>query len=240
MSVGKKIVIGAAAIGVALFLFLKFYGGALVKTAVETYGSAYTGTSVTVADISFSPLWGRFGFAGLKVGNPPGYKGETAFSLSEMRADLETSTLFSEVVRIRALAIVDPEFAVEIKKGKINAKAILDHMNQYAASREGETRVQIESLSITGGRIALSGLPANNEDEALALPDIHLTDIGTGSENGVSFAEASAVVMEAVVTSVTRVVAENKLKGVLGGISDKVKGLFGGDDEGEDDAEEGN
>jgi len=243
MTGGKKILIGVVALGAAVFLFFKFYGASIVNSAVETYGPEYTGTAVTVADISFSPLGGVFGFSGLNVGNPPGYSGEKAFSLGEMRVDVETSTLFSEVVRVHDLAIADPEFVVEIKKGKINSKAILDHLNAYAesAAGESETRVQIENLSITGGKVSVVGLPLKNEQESVALPDIHLTNIGTESEEGVTFAEASAVVMGAVVASLTRVVAENQVKGLLGGISDKVKGLFGGGDEEEDeDAEEGN
>ncbi|HXV74133.1 MAG TPA: hypothetical protein VD713_05325, partial [Sphingomonadales bacterium] len=176
MAAGKKILIGLVALGAALFLFFKFYGATLVKSGVETYGPEYTGTAVTVEDISFSPLRGIFGFSGLVVGNPPGYDGVKAFSLGEMSVNVQASTLLADVVRIHELVIDEPEFAVEIKKGKINAKAILDHLNKYAASAEGEseTRVQIERLSITGGKVSVVGLPVKNGIEAVALPDIHL------------------------------------------------------------------
>lgn len=239
----RNILIGVVALGAAVFLFFKFYGASVVKSGVEAYGPDYTGTEVAVADISFSPLRGIFGFSGLVVGNPPGFEGAKAFSLGEMRVDLETSTLFSDVVRIKELVIENPDFAVEIKKGKLNAKAILDHLNKFSATAEGEaeTRVQIEKLSIIGGKVTVAGLPVETKQESVVLPDIHLTNIGTDSENGVTFAEASGVVLGAVVGSLTRVVAENQVKGLLGGMTDKVKGLFGGgkDEDGEED-EEGN
>jgi hypothetical protein len=242
MTTGKKVLIGVVALGAAVFLFFKFYGASLVKSGVETYGPEYTGTSVTVSDISFSPLSGNFGFSGLEVGNPPGYQGDKAFRLGEMRVDVAPSTVLSDVVRIHDLAIVDPEFAVEIKKGKLNAKTILDHLNRYGSRDESasETRVQIENVTITGGKVTVTGLPLKDGMDNVALPDIHLTNIGTESENGVSFADASATVMGAVVASLTHVVAENQAKGLLGGLSDKVKGLFGSGDDDGDATEDGN
>lgn len=234
----KKILAGIAVLVVAAFLVFKFYGASMVKSAVEKYGPDYTGTSVSVSDISFSPIAGNFGFSGLVVGNPEGYEGERAFTLTGMRVSFETMSLFDDVVKIREIRITDPVFEIELRGLKSNTQAILDNLSAYQSDEPSETRVAIDDFYLTGATVSVTGVPLETEDTTLKLPDIHIQDIGTGSANGATFAESSRVVMAAITAAVTRVIAENQARGLFEGIKDKVKGLFGGDDEEEDEEEE--
>lgn len=235
----KKILAGVAVLAVAVFLVLKFYGASMVKGAVEEYGPDYTGAPVSVSGISFSPIAGNFGFSGLVVGNPEGFEGERAFTLTEMNISLETMSLFDEVVKIREIRITDPVFEVEVRGGKFNTKVILDNLAAYQTDEEpSETRVAIDDFYLTDATVSVTGLLLKTEDTTLTLPDIHIQDIGTDGADGATFAESSRVVMAAITAAVTRVVAENQARGLLGGIRDKVKGLFGGDDEEQEDGED--
>jgi uncharacterized protein involved in outer membrane biogenesis len=237
----KKGLIGLVVLLVGAFLIVMFYGSSIVKGSVEEYGPEYTGTSVQLADVSFSPLSGTAGLSGLVIGSPAGFEAEKTFSLDDISVAMETSTLFSDPVHIKELRITNPEIIVEFQGSKLNINALMDNIEKYAGSdSESTTNVVIDDLYITGAKVTVMGLPVGDEREELALPDIHLQDIGnkTGDEEGVSFSAATEETMAAVTAAVTTVLADARVQGFLekgkNFVKDKLKGIFGGDDEEEE------
>jgi len=96
----KKLLIGIVALIAILFLGGMFYGNSIVKGSVEEYGPEYTGTSVVLDDVSFSPFAGTAGLTGLVIGSPEGFDSDKTFSLKEISVKLELSTLMSDPVHI--------------------------------------------------------------------------------------------------------------------------------------------
>lgn len=243
----KKIFFVLGGILVVGFLFIMFYGGAAVKGSVEKYGPEYTGTSVSLADVSFSPMSGTAGLSGLVIGSPEGFEAEKTFSLADISITMETSTLFSDTVHITEIRIIDPEIIVEFQGNRLNINALMDSMEEYI-SGESEVltpNVIIDDLYITGAKVTVLGLPLDSGEQTLMLPDIHLANIGNegGDEEGTSFAEASQETMAAVTAAVITVLADARVKGFLEKgketLKNKFKGLFGGRDDEEED-EDGN
>lgn len=235
----KKLLIGIVALIAILFVGGMFYGSSIVKGSVEKYGPQYTGTSVILDDVSFSPFGGTAGLSGLVIGSPEGFDADKTFSLKDISVKLEPSTLMSDTVHIIEIRITDPEITVEYKKGKLNIGALMDNLSQYSSEEttEATTSVIIDDLYITGAKVYVMGLPVGKEGEPIVLPDIHLRDIGnvSGNEEGVSFVEASEETMAAVTSAVTRVLASSKVKELLEGGKGFLKGLFGGGDDDEED-----
>lgn len=238
----KKLLIGIVALIAILFLGGMFYGNSIVKRSVEEYGPEYTGTSVVLDDVSFSPFEGTAGLSGLVIGSPKGFDADKTFSLKEISVKLKLSTLMSDPVHINEIRITEPEITVEYKKGKLNIGALMDNLSQYSSdeTEEATTKVIIDDLYITGAKVFVMGLPVGKEGEPMVLPDIHLQDIGNvnGNQEGVSFVEASEETMAAVTSAVTTVLATNQVRDLLEGGKKFFKGLFGGgDDDEEDDGE---
>lgn len=236
----KKVLIGVVALVAVIFLVGTFYGGSIVKSSVVEYGPEYTGTSVALDDVSFSPLGGTAGLSGLVIGSPEGFEADKTFSLTDVSVKLEPSTLLSDTVHINEIRITDPEITVELKGGKLNVSALADNLSQYASddTEETTTNVIIDDLYITGAKVNIIGVPLTSGDEALILPDIHLQNMGntSGQEEGTTFAEATGETMEAVSAAVTTVLANNKVQGIVDKGKSLLKGIFGGgDDEEEDD-----
>lgn len=235
----KKVLIGLIAVVAILFLGGMFYGSAIVKGSVEEYGPEYTGTTVVLDDVSFSPFGGTAGLSGLVIGSPEGFDADQTFSLKEISVKLEPSTLLSDTVHINEIRITDPEITVEYKKGKLNIGALMDNLSQYVSEDTDETttNVIIDDLYITGAKVFVMGLPVGEEGKPIVLPDIHLKDMGnvSGNEEGVSFVEATEETMAAVTSAVTKVLASSKVKELLEGGKKFLKGIFGGGDDEEDD-----
>lgn len=238
----KKLLIGLVAVVVILFVGGMFYGSSIVKNSVEEYGPEYTGTTVQLEDVSFSPIGGSAGLSGLVIGSPEGFDAEQTFSLKDISVKLEPLTLMSDTVHINEIRITEPEITVEYKKGNLNVKALMDNLSQYASedTEETTTNVIIEDLYITGAKVLVMGLPVGEEGEPIVLPDIHLQDIGnvSGQEEGVSFVEASKETMGAVTSAVTKVLASSKVQELLEGGKKFLKGIFGGGDDEEEEEEE--
>ncbi len=240
----KKGLIALVVLVAGVFFLVMFYGSSIVSSSVEKYGPDYTKTSVTLDDVSFSPVGGKVGLSGLTVGSPEGFDAEKIFSFSDVKVTLDSGSLFSDVVEIQEVRITDPELVVEYKNGKLNFNALMENLEEYvpAESESSETNVAIKDFYITGGKVTVIGLPLSEDGSSMVLPDLHIEDIGwvDGQPQGTTFAKATGVVMSAVTSSVTNVIAQNNIKDLLGGkksIKDKIKGFFGGGND--DDDEEG-
>lgn len=238
----KKGLIALVVLVAGIFLLVMFYGSSIVSSSVEEYGPQYTKTSVTLDDVSFSPVGGKMGLSGLTVGSPEGFDAEKIFSLSDVSIALDAGSLFSETIKIQEIRITDPELVVEYKDGNMNFNVLMENLEDYVAddSDDTEIKVVIDDFYITGAKVTVIGLPIAEDGSSIALPDIHLENIGNedGQAQGATFAAATGEVMAAVTSSVTRIIAENNIQDLLKGgkksIKDKIKGFFGGGDDDED------
>ena len=86
MKTGRMIlvVLGVAVIVVAAAVFLLISNlDAIVKAALEKYGSEATGSAVTVDSVRISLREGSGSISGFSIGNPPGFSTPAALALED-------------------------------------------------------------------------------------------------------------------------------------------------------------
>ncbi|MDP6415948.1 MAG: hypothetical protein QGG54_13125, partial [Gammaproteobacteria bacterium] len=78
-------------------------------------GSQVLGTSVTVNSVSLSPLNGSGTIRGLSIENPQGFNSDYAIQLDELSVNLNASSVFSDVVEIESVRVVQPQITYETR-----------------------------------------------------------------------------------------------------------------------------
>lgn len=183
-----------------------YYFDALLKGAIEVVGTEVLGTSVTVTSVSVSPLNGRGSISGLRIENPQGFNADYVIELSAILLNINTSTVFSEVVEIESVTIVRPQITYETRITTDNIRTLLGALsstqssssNAERAASGGSKRVIIRQLQILEPQLTLvaAGITA-----PISLPDIQLQNIGTASE-ATTVPAAIATVLAALSTSI--------------------------------------
>jgi len=219
-----------AAIGGALWL--AFSLDSLVKSAIERYGPEITGVSVNVGAVNLSPRDGHGSIKSLRLGNPKGYKTARALALGEISIVLDPMTLGSDVIRIREIIVSGADITYEQLNNVTNLEAIQRNVEAYTRSIGGgqpgaggpQKKMIIDSLVIRSSKVNLNSALTAGGTMSVALPDLHLRDIGKRS-NGATAGEVTRQVISALAASVTRAAASG-LKKSAGGAADSVRGLF--------------
>ena len=193
MRLRSVVLIGAAGVTLAAaggLWWLYASRDALVKRAIEGFGPQLTGVTVTVKRVRLEPIDGTGSVSGLEVGNPPGYKAARALTLGEMRLAIDYSTLASNVIRVREIALQGPVITYEAGAGGDNLSAIQRHIDAEVAKLAGPAspdkapgrkfivdHVYVRDASVRFG-----------DTLAVSMPNVHLRDIGKRS-NGASAGE---------------------------------------------------
>lgn len=175
-----------------------FYLDSIVKNGIEVVGSRTLGTAVTVDSVLVSPISGQGTISGLRVENPEGFDSQYAFELESVSVNLDVNSLFSEVVEIESITIMQPIITYETKITTDNIRTLLANLPESeAAGSEEETtepsqQVVVRELHIRGSQLnfvtAVVSAP-------ITLADIEIRDIG--AEGGsTSAANAIRVVLQ--------------------------------------------
>lgn len=241
-TLGKVLgVVAVLVIAIAIVILMNLDKG--IKTAVETLGPDMTQSEVTLEKVDLSLMSGSGSLGGLVIGNPQGFDTDTAFSLGEISFDLDTDSLKTDTIVVKSLRIVAPEITLEQGKGSSNLQQIQKNIESYLGSSNENTaseeassqKLVIRDLRISEGKVHYSNALLGAETIDVALPDIHMTNIGNSGE-GASPAEVAGEVVNAITSSAGQAVI-----GVGGAIKDvgdqveeqlkekagKLKGLLG-------------
>lgn len=252
MSRGFKIVGGIVGIVViavvAVFIYVYSNLDSIVKDAVEKYGPRYTGVSVKLAKVELSPESGEGKLSGLIVGNPPGYKTDSAFKLGSIEMKVDLASLTSDTIVIKSIVIDGPDVTYEFGEGGSNIDVIKNNVQKAAGGSgsgagtpaaaeskedEGEgKKMVIDSLVISNGHVAVSHPLLQGKKIGAGLPTIRLKDIGKNKKEGATPAEVVAKVMDALDKQISVAVGstnvQDMLKGLGKGAEGAIKGLQGG------------
>jgi len=214
---------GAAVLLVAVVAIVIFVFGnldSLVKDVIEEQGTRVAGVPVTVSGVKIEVLDGRAGINGLTVGNPSGFKSDSAISLGGISVALDTASVSEPVIVIKEISVDGPAVTYELMPGGNNIGTIADNVKKNtgggsssssAASSEESSgtdkKLIIETLKVRGGKvtIAASLLDQGRALEA-RLPDITLRNIGKDS-GGATPEEVAAEVMAALTDAASRAAA---------------------------------
>ena len=210
IALGALVVLLAAGVMILLLSL-----NSIVETAVNGEAPKITGTSVHLDKADISLLAGKATLSGFTLGNPAGFGGD-AVKLGSVAVELDTATVFDDVIVIRRVNVENPELFYVLNGNESNFDVILRNVQNYADSHAGapsaassdetkkdenkkEKKVIIDELLIRNARATLN-VPKLGLSVDTPLPEIRLTDIGR-EKSGTSFAEAALLVVKSVTAS---------------------------------------
>ena len=218
----KKVVLGAIlvlliTIGFGVYSLLSNLDS-LVKSAIETYGSEATQTSVRVDNVKIVLQDGSGAIRGLTIGNPNGFATPNAFSLGEIATQIDLKSLSEDVPVIEHITIRAPEVFFELnEKGQNNLDKLKSNLQSGASTSSSsssaksggsEPKLIIRKLIFSGGNIYARVVPTDKDYE-LKLPNIQMNDLG-----GKTGATPSQIASQALKVLTDRALAEIKKKGI--------------------------
>src|SRR5205807_2960899 len=92
------VVLLIVAVGVSIYFL-----GSIVKKGVETVGPQITKTEIRLDSATLSLLSGSGKLNGLFVGNPQGFKTESAIKVGSVRVAVAPASVFSDKVHVKEL-----------------------------------------------------------------------------------------------------------------------------------------
>lgn len=227
MKILKRLILILVIILIGLVVFLRYFGGATIKQAVNTGGPMVLGVPVSLQDAKLRPLAGHIHLAGLHVGNPEGFKTDGIFDLGSIDVELDTHSLLGDTIRITKIEIKDPKITMERGLTKSNLGALLEKLEgdakaepkkepsaeQTAKTQKDGKKVIVDKISISGAQLNLSITGMQGLAAPLPLPPLTLRDLGKESD-GTSFTQVITDVVKAILGSATQVaVGAGKLVG---------------------------
>lgn len=199
----KKVMIGIAGVIIVIagvVVALLSHLGAIIKTAVNTYGPAMTKTEVRLSDVDISLLSARAEIKGFYLGNPESFTSPKAMAVGSIYVDVDEKSLTSDPLIIERIEVRAPDITYEKRGGTDNFRTILNNIKEKTGTHKGSEgkaeekgegrRIIIRDVIIRDGKITLATAMLGGKEITVPLPEIHLTDIGE-KEGGASPAEVA-------------------------------------------------
>lgn len=203
----------AALIIIALVIGI-FYLGPIIKIGMEQVGPKVTQVTIKVDNVDVSIMTGSAAIKGLLIGNPQGYTSPQAISVGTVAVKLDPLSITSNKIVVQSIHVESPEITFEGTPSNNNLSKILENVNSFSknvlppsgsstANNKPAPKIEVDDFLITGAKVHLHLSGIVNKD--VALPDIHLTDLGKDS-NGLTPAELTSAVLSAVSSDTISVV----------------------------------
>ncbi len=215
------------------FIFVYSSLDSIVKAAVESIASDMTQTEVTLNDVEISPTTGQGSLRGFTMSNPEGFNSNEAFQFKEITVKIDIKSLVEDVIVINEIRINAPHITYEVGSKKSNIDTINENAQTHSSSDEASDSDEegpkfiVEHLYLNGGEISVAAAPLGDKTIDLALPNIHLKDIGKG-DNGASPEVILQAAVGAVTKNITGALGSIDLDGLAKGVTDGVKGVTDG------------
>jgi len=188
----------------------------IVKSGVETYGPQITKVSVTLDEIHIGLTTGSAKVKGLVIGNPDGCKSPEAIRIGTASVGVNSFSILSDKIVVRSIAIDAPEITFEGGLGGNNLSKILDNVNgaaqtggpvvtNSAGQSKPAKKIEVDDFLITGAKVHVILTQLGGKEMTLPLPEIHLTDLGKGSD-GLTPTELTRAVLSKILTETTKAV----------------------------------
>jgi len=184
---------------------LFFYLDSIVKNGIEIVGSSVLGTAVTVDSVSLSPLSGQGSISGLRVENPEGFDSQYAFELDSILISIDVNSVFTDIVEIESITIMQPIVTYETKITSDNIRTLLDKLSEgdavsadpEAADDSGQQIIIREFRMVDSQLNFVSSIVS----APITLADIEIRDIGADGGSS-SAANAVRVVLQELLGSI--------------------------------------
>lgn len=227
------------AVIVAGAVYLMSNIGALIKTAVEKYGTEAFQAKVALSSADVSVSSGQGQLKGLTIGNPKGFNTPAAMKLGQIKVTLDPARTTKDVIAIKEILIMKPEVTYEMASGGSNFDVLQKNAQAYAqkmgagggAKKEEKAgegpKLIIDNLYIRDGKVGVSHALLKGKEMSAPLPNIHLKDIGK-EKKGASPAEVADKIMASVTKGAQSAVGTLNLDKVLGDATGVAKGAVEG------------
>lgn len=195
--------------------------GQIVKKAINEYGPQMAQTTVSVDTVNLSLLTGSAKVKGLTVGDPQGYKSPQAISVGTIAVGVDPTSLFSDKIVVRSIRLESPNITFEGGLAGNNLSQILDNVDSSgnkggtlstntAVQPKSEKKFEVDDLLISGAKAEVILTSPEDRRVNLSLPDIHLTNLGTGSD-GITAADLTRNILSAITTTTVEAAAKEAL-----------------------------
>jgi uncharacterized protein involved in outer membrane biogenesis len=231
----KKTILTVAIVVVVCLVLLVIVAasflGSIVKKGVETVGPKLTKTELRLEGASLSLLSGSGSIKGLFVGNPQGFKTESAIKVGSVSLGVKPMSVFADKVHVTHVRLIEPDITFEGSPQGNNLSKILE--NVQSATGTGATdkpqpadtgpskKIQVDDLVISGGKVHLSATLLGGKALTVPLADIHLQNLGQGSE-GLTAAELTERILKEI-TANTIKAAEKAIANIGKGATETVR-----------------
>ena len=244
----KKLAIGGGIIGGLIVIVIIAVAvlvsnlDSIIKAGVEKFGPEMTGATVTLETVEISARSGEGRLAGLTVGNPAGFKTESAFRLGEISIKIDVKSIAGDTIVIREIVIKAPEITYELGNGSNNLDTLKRNVEAFIAAKTGKSsagsagdgargggsaskagggkNLIIESLVIEDGRVNVSAVFLGGRSLGVTLPAIRLKDLGK-KEGGVPAGEIAAEILARINANVKTAVTPD-IEKITGKIKDSI------------------
>jgi uncharacterized protein involved in outer membrane biogenesis len=197
--------IGLIVLVIAVVLAAHFFLDGAIKRGVETVGSKLTQVDVKLTTVQVTLLSGSGQIKGLTVGNPAGYKTPQAISVGTATLSLQPGSLLGDKVVIKKIEVIAPEITFEGGFGGNNLSKIMANVNEATSSgstnatesptdKKAAKKLEVDDFVITGAKLHVDVTGLTGQSIPIVIPNIHLTDLGTGPE-GITAAELTKRVL---------------------------------------------
>jgi len=194
-------------LGIAALLV---FPGRIIKSSIETFGPKLTGAPVTVEAVHLSLRTATLTVKDLLIGNPEGFKTDSAISLHRVHIVLDPRSVLTDTIVVREVVIDAPQITYELGLTGSNIGKLLDNMAAAAGDKAAESekaatedagpgkKVVIDHVLVSGAKVRLSAKLAGGLAAPIPLPKVELHDVGREKEGGTSIIDATLAVFKAV------------------------------------------
>lgn len=194
-----------------------------IKTGVETYGPQLTKVSIKLDSVSVSLLNGGGKVKGLEVGNPEGYTAPTSIKLGNAGLSLKPASLLSDKIVIKSIVVESPDIYIAGTPSKNNLTKILDNIDEATGGGSGSggskdptatkpsgkpaKKLEVDEFVLTGLKVTYAPPGFGGQTFALKVPDIKMTDLGTGPD-GITAGDLTKRVIKELTSQIETVAAK--------------------------------
>lgn len=201
-----KRILSRLALGLLVGLVVFLLGGAMyfdsvLKASVESGAPKLTLSDVRLDAVGFSLLTGSGRAVGFELGNPAGFQESSAFRCETTSLDLQPASLLGSKLVLNHLRLEAAEVTFEGTPDANNLQALLANVEAALSGSAGQPvaanarRLQVNEILISGAKVRVVASDTDGGAVTLALPDIRLSDLGTGP-GGISGGELTQLVLK--------------------------------------------
>jgi uncharacterized protein involved in outer membrane biogenesis len=218
----SRTLIGLVVALIVVFVAAAFSLGAILKRGVERIAPSATRVDVKLESAEVWLFAWRVHLSGIVFGNPPGYRTPSSLEVNDVTVRFKPSTVFSDKLVVESIKIKKPILTWEGGLSDSNLKKIERNLNDYIGSSstapdskappsspaKPERKLQVNDLEIIGAKLQLNTALSGGRTIVVPIPDIHLTDLGTGPQ-GITPVEVAQRALHAVLNDAAKEVVKN-------------------------------